>query len=370
MSGKLGMRGQVATPALILDLDAMDRNIATMLRRAETMGVTVRPHAKSHKCAEIARRLKAAGAIGACCATIGEAEALAAGGIDGLLITSPMSTPDLIARVERMLRRGADLMLVVDDPANIAPLADLARAAGRTLPLIVGLDVGVSRTGCRTIEGAAALAQMIAAVPSLRFAGVQAYWGNLQQVMPFAERESRVAVQAERLRQLIEALRRVGLAPGIVTGAGTGTYAIDGTLGLFTELQPGSFLFLDSCYGAIPLGRDGNPFESSLFVAASVISANDADRAIVDAGWKAFATDSGLPKPMRGAPQGATYRYMGDEHGAIENLDEPLSIGDRVELQVSHCDPTVNLHSAFMVVQGDAVTDVWPVVARGYGGNT
>jgi D-serine deaminase-like pyridoxal phosphate-dependent protein len=368
MSAGLGERGAVATPALVLDLEAMERNIATMMRRAQEMGVSIRPHAKSHKCAEIARRLRKAGAVGACCATIGEAEALAAAGIEGLLITSPMSTPTLIERVERLVLRGADLMLVVDSPSTLAPLAAVASAAGRQLPLIVELDVGVGRTGCRSVEAAVELARLIASTAGLAFAGVQAYWGNLQQVMPFEEREQRVAVQADRLRTLIEALRGAGVAPGIVTGSGTGTHAIDGRLGLFTELQPGSFLFLDSCYGAVPLGRDGNPFEASLFVAASVISANDPDRAIVDAGWKAFATDSGLPRPMRGAPQGATYRYMGDEHGAVEGLGEaPLAIGDRVELQVSHCDPTVNLHRHFVVVRGDRVVDHWTILARGYG---
>lgn len=360
-------RASVSTPALILDLDALDRNIATMAARAAAMGVGLRPHAKSHKSIEIARRLMGAGALGACCATIGEAEALATGGIRGLLITSPMSTPELAGRIARLLLRGADLSLVADHPAMLAPLAAAARAAGCSLPVLVELDVGVGRTGCRTIEAAVQLARAIADEPVLTFAGVQGYWGNLQQIMPFAEREARVAAQASRLRSLVEALRSAGLPPTIVTGSGTGTHAIDGRLGLFTELQPGSFLFLDSCYGPLPLGPDGNPFEASLFVAASVISANDGDRAIVDAGWKAFATDSGLPKPMRGAPQGSTYRYMGDEHGAVEGLgDAPLSVGDRVELQVSHCDPTVNLHSAFTIVRGDSVVDIWPILARGY----
>src|SRR5262249_25579557 len=159
-------------------------------------------------------------------------------------------------------------------------------SAGHVLPMLVELDVGVGRTGCRSIEAAVGLVRAIAAEPALRYAGVQGYWGNLQQVMPLAEREARVAGQGARLRGLGESLRDAGLAPAIVTGSGTGTHAIDGRLGLFTELQPGSYLFLDSCYGPLPLGPDGNPFEAALFVAASVISANDGDRAIVDAGWK------------------------------------------------------------------------------------
>lgn len=361
-------RAAVPTPSLVLDVDALDRNIARMAERARRLGVALRPHVKSHKSLAIARRLAEAGAIGACCATIEEAEALAAGGVGGLLITSPMSTAPLVDRVQRLLRNGADLMLVVDDPRNVEPLAALVQAGGDPLRLIVELDVGVGRTGCVDARSVVALAQRIAGVPALRFAGIQAYWGNLQQVMPFAERERRVHVQADRLRALIADLAAAGLPPGIVTGGGTGTYAIDGALGLHTELQPGSFMFLDSCYGAIPLEPDGNPFEPSLFVAASVVSANTPERAIVNAGYKAFATDSGLPKVARGAPPQATYRYMGDEHGAVDCPDAPgPKVGDIVEFLTSHCDPTVNLHAQYQVVRGDRVVDVWPIVARGYG---
>lgn len=360
-------RAAVPTPSLVLDVDALDRNIARMAERAGRMGVHLRPHVKSHKCLAIARRLAQAGAVGACCATIEEAEVLAAEGIEGLLITSPMSTEPLIKRVLHLLDRGADLMLVVDHAQTVKRLADLPHRES-PLKLIVEFDVGVGRTGCPDARSVVALAHQIAGLPSMRFAGVQSYWGNLQQVMPFAERERRVQVQAERLRTLIADLAAAGLPPKIVTGSGTGTHAIDGALGLFTELQPGSFLFLDSCYGEIPLGPDGNPFEPSLFVAASVVSANMPGRAIVNAGLKAFATDSGLPKVARGAPPHSTYRFMGDEHGAVDWQDaEGPHVGDTLELLTSHCDPTVNLHARYQVVRGDRVVDVWPIVARGYG---
>lgn len=361
-------RRDVPTPSLVLDIDALDRNIAVMAQRAAAFGVSLRPHAKSHKCVEIARRLAAAGAAGACCATIAEAEGLAAGGIGGLLITSPMATHALVARVRRLLERAADLSLVVDNPETVALLSEAAGDAGQTLPVLVELDVGVGRTGCLDAAAGVQLARRIAGDRHLSFAGVQAYWGNLQQVMPFEERERRVAVQASRLGAFIDALAAAGLPPPIVTGSGTGTHAIDGALGLFTELQPGSFLFLDSCYGAIPLAADGNPFEPSLFVAASVVSANAPGRAIVNAGFKALATDSGRPVPMRGAPQGATYSFMGDEHGAIDHGGgDALAVGDTIELLTSHCDPTVNLHAHYHAVRGDRVVDVWPIGARGYG---
>jgi 3-hydroxy-D-aspartate aldolase len=360
-------RDQVRTPALILDLDALERNIATMAARARTLGVALRPHAKSHKCVEIARRLAAAGALGPGCATIGEAEAMAAGGIGGILVTSPMATAHMLERVRRLLLRGADLTLVADDPRNVDALAVIAAGAARPLPILVELDVGVGRTGCLEIADAVALAQRIAGDPSLRFTGIQAYWGNLQQVTPLEERERRVAAQVERTRSLIAALTAAGLKPGIVSGSGTGTHWIDGRSGIFTELQPGSFLFLDSCYITVAMSADGNPFVPALFVAASVVSANRPDRVIVNAGWKAFATDSGKPVPMRGAPAGAPYRYMGDEHGAVEFENGPAPpLGAVIELLTSHCDPTVNLHARYQVVRGDELVDEWPIPARGY----
>jgi 3-hydroxy-D-aspartate aldolase len=360
-------RDDLPTPALVLDLEILDRNIATMAAHAAEARVALRPHAKSHKCVEIARRLAAAGALGPACATVAEAEAMAAGGIAGILVTSPLATADALDRLRRLLLRGADPLLVVDDPANVAALAELARAARRTLALVVELAVGVGRTGCPEPEDAVALAKLVAAEPGLRFAGVQAYWGNLQQVMPLAERQERVAAQAARLRRLIEALRAAELRPGIVTGGGTGTSFLDPALGLFTEIQPGSFLFLDSCYGAIPLRGNGNPFEPSLFVAAGVVTANHPGRVVVNAGYKALATDSGRPVPLRGAPPGSTFRFMGDEHGAVEFASgPPPRLGAVVELLTPHCDPTVNLHARYQVARGEEIVDAWPIAARGY----
>ncbi|MFO1070910.1 MAG: alanine racemase [Geminicoccaceae bacterium] len=360
-------RDQLATPALVLDLDAMDRNIATMAAHARESGVALRPHAKSHKCVEIARRLAAAGALGPACATIAEAEAMAAGGIAGILITSPMTTPDMLDRLRRLLLRGADPKVVADNLANVAQLAEVAAGVDRVLRVVVELDVGVGRTGCREPEDGLALARAIAASSSLRFVGVQAYWGHLQQVMPLSERQARADAQAERLKRLIGLLNGVGLPPEIVTGGGTGTSFIDPGLKLFTEIQPGSFLFLDSCYGSVPLRGNENPFVPSLFVAASVVSANHPGRVVVNAGFKAFATDSGKPVPLRGAPAGSTYRFMGDEHGAVEfESGTAPALGATIELLTSHCDPTVNLHARYQVVRGDAVIDTWPIAARGY----
>jgi D-serine deaminase-like pyridoxal phosphate-dependent protein len=360
-------RDQTRTPALILDRDALDRNIATMAAFARASAIALRPHAKAHKSPAIARRLADAGALGSSCATIDEAEALAAEDIAGLLITSPMAASHMLTRLSRLLARGANVMVVTDSHRNVAELATLAGKERKPLPVIVEVDVGVGRTGCLEVADAVSLAKDIAKQPTLRFAGVQGYWGNLQQIMPFDERKRRVAAQADKVQKLINALRAEGIAPAIVTGGGTGTHWLDAAHDIFTELQPGSYLFLDSCYGGIPVTPDGNPFEPSLFVAASVVSANRPGRVIVNSGFKAFATDSGTPKPLRGAPANSSYRFMGDEHGAIdfEGSAKP-AVGATIELLTSHCDPTVNLYATFLVARGDEIVDEWPIVARGY----
>jgi len=362
-------RSQVRTPALLLDLDALEANISAMATRARVLGVALRPHAKSHKCIEIARRLCTAGAVGASCATPAEAEVLAAGGIPGILITSPMLTADALARIRRLLVRGGDLMLVVDHPDQVGQLAGMAIQVERRLPVLVDFDVGHGRTGCLEVSDALAVAKRIAQCSSLRFVGVQAYWGNLQHIASFEERKHRVEPQAQRLAHLIAALTEEGLRPEIVTGGGTGTHWIDGQTGLFTELQPGSFLFLDSGYAAIELSPEPepNPFRSSLFVAAAVVSANRSNRVIINAGFKAFATDSGRPVPLRGAPADATYRFMGDEHGAIEFTTGPgPALGSIIELLTSRSDTTANLYAQYHVVRGGAIIDEWVIAARGY----
>ena len=360
-------RSRVKTPALLLDLDALEHNIATMATRAHTAGVALRPHAKSHKCIEVARLLCRAGALGASCATAEEAESMAAAGIPGVLITSPISTVHALERVHRVLLRGGDLMLLADHPDQVRQYAAMATQLAQPLPVLIELDVGVGRTGCLEIPEALALAKSIAKCPSLRFAGVQAYWGHLQQVQSFTDRRRRVEEQAQRLASLIAALTENDLKPEIVTGGGTGTHWIDGQTGLFTELQPGSYIFLDSCYAPLEMSPEPHPFRPALFVAAGVISANRPDRVIVNAGFKALATDSGKPLPVRGAPANATYRFFGDEHGAIEfTSGSPPPLGSIVELLTSHCDPTVNLHSRYQVVRGEAIVDEWAITARGY----
>jgi 3-hydroxy-D-aspartate aldolase len=358
-------RSDVPTPALLVDIDILDRNIAVMRDGAAALGLNLRPHAKAHKCVEIAQRIMAAGAIGISCATVGEAEAMALGGIGGILVTAPLTSSDAIERLRRLLLRGADIAVVADHAASVTQLAAVAAAAGRRLDVLVDVDVGMGRTGCPDIAAAATLGRQIATAPALAYAGIQGYWGNLQQVSPFAERSRLIGLQADRLRAVIAQLTSAGLAPAVVTGGGTGSHRIDAATGLFTEIQPGSYLFMDSCYGAISISETDNPFTPSLFVAATVVSANRPGRVVVNAGWKAIAADSGKPVALRGGPPGAEFRFMGDEHGALDfEGGGGAALGSTIEFLTSHCDPTVNLYGAFHVVRGDEVVDIWPIRAR------
>jgi D-serine deaminase-like pyridoxal phosphate-dependent protein len=307
----------------------------------------------------------AAGAIGACCATIGEAEAMAAGGVGGILVTAPLVSADAIRRLRQLLLRGADIAVVAEDSAFVSQLSALAAASERTLGVVVDVDVGMGRTGCVEIADVVELARHITDAPALHYSGIQAYWGRFQQVSPFSERSRLIAAQADRVRAVIAALTSAGLPPAIVTGGGTGSHRIDATMGLFTEFQPGSYLFMDSCYGAISITENDNPFVPSLFVAATVVSTNKPGRVVVNAGWKALAADSGKPVALRGAPAGASFRFMGDEHGALDfEGGAGPALGSTIEFLTSHCDPTVNLYRALHVVRGDEVIDIWPIAAH------
>ncbi len=367
--GRQGSRRSLNTPVLVLDVEALDRNIATMAALAEAKGVALRPHAKTHKSVDIARRQVAAGAVGLCCAKLGEAETLAEGGIEGLHITSPVVSPGAIARLVALNGRMERLSVVVDHPANVAALAQAA-SPERPLTVIIDIDPGIKRTGVASAEAAVALAQAIGATPSLDYAGVQFYCGREQHIEDFAERRTAVRDRTEYLSSVIHALSEAGFAPGVVTGSGTGTHRIDVELGVFTELQVGSYVFMDDQYRACDLagqGADSPPYEASLFVDSRVVSASAHGLVTVDAGFKSFATEGHPPTAGEGAPEGARYMFMGDEHGALvaRGIETALTVSDRVVLGVPHCDPTVDLYDSYHVVEGDTLVGIWPVSARG-----
>ena len=366
--GEAGSRARLQTPALLLDLDRLERNIAAMAAHMRAAGQALRPHAKTHKCVEIARRQLAAGAVGICCATLGEAEVMVEGGISGVLVTSPVVGPAKIDRLVRLNERAQGLMVVVDDPGNVRAIADAVRASDKDLRVLVDIDVGTRRTGVPSAQMAVALAREIAGSGSLEFGGIQGYAGFLQHIPDHAERArgaERVSAQMEQVRA---ALVEAGLPLPLVTGGGTGTHDIDHRLGVFGELQAGSYIVMDVDYDRIDLRGAGGPvFENALFVRATVVSANQEEFVVTDAGLKAFATDGPAPRLAAGAPEGASYGFAGDEHGRVflPAGGPRLAVGDAVECVVPHCDPTVNLYDHYHVVRGDTLVDIWRVDARG-----
>jgi len=366
--GQQGSRRSLNTPALVLDLEMLDRNIAEMASFARAHKVNLRPHSKTHKSADIAKRQIAAGALGVCCAKLGEAEALAEGGVESLHITSPVVTPQAIARLVGLNGKAKDVMVVVDHPANVDALAAAAEKAGKTLTVVVDIDPGIHRTGVATPDGVVELVKKVVGLKPLKYAGVQFYCGSHQHILSFKEREEKIAERTEYLKGILARLDAAGLKPGIITGSGTGTHYIDAKLGVFTELQVGSYVFMDHDYNVCDLrGADKPTFEQALQIDARVVSANTAGMVTVDAGLKAMATEKGPPMILKGAVEGATTRFMGDEHLAViapEGKAAPAH-GEQVILTPPHCDPTVNLYESYHVVKGDTLVDIWPVTARG-----
>ncbi len=366
--GQQGSRRSLNSPALVLDLEMLDRNIAEMANFAKAHNVKLRPHSKTHKSADIARRQMEAGALGVCCAKLGEAEALGEAGIQSLHITSPVVTPQAIQRLVELNAKVSDLMLVVDHPANAEALAAAAAKAGKPLTVIVDIDPGIHRTGTASPEATVELVQKIANFRSLAYAGVQFYCGSHQHIVDFKERTAQIKERTEYLQGILAKLEEAGLKPGIVTGSGTGTHYIDAKLGVFTELQVGSYVFMDHDYNVCDLrGLDKPTFEQALQIDSRVVSANTPGMVTVDAGLKAMATEKGPPMILKGAVEGATTRFMGDEHLAViaPKGQEAPKLGELVVLTPPHCDPTVNLYESFHVVKGDTLVEIWPVTARG-----
>ena len=288
---------ELSTPALLLDLDAFEANLRTMSDAVANAGRKLRPHVKAHKSTEIARRQLAAGAVGLCCATVREAEVMAAAGLDGILVTTPVVAPTMIGRLVAARQRVADLAVVADCEAGVDALAALA-SADRPLGVLVDIDMGQSRTGVTDIDAAVRVARRISGQPGLHFRGVQAYYGHLQHVPTLAERLEKLRERWARLASFLDALRAAGLPAEIVSGGGTGTHHLDLAEGPFTEIQAGSYLFMDKQYGAVELAPSGPPFRTALTIATRVVSTVQPDRVIVDAGLKAMATDAG-PCPGR-----------------------------------------------------------------------
>jgi D-serine deaminase-like pyridoxal phosphate-dependent protein len=383
------------TPAMLVDLPAAERNIERMLRPFRGTPVRVRPHLKTVKSPEFARRMLAAGAAGVCVAKLAEAEVMAAAGIDDILITTELAGAPKLERLVRLLRRQPRVRLVVDSVEGAEALQQALGAAGLAAEVLLDVDVGQRRCGVLPGEPALALAARIAALPALRLVGVQGYEGHLQQLAT-GERERRCREALALLAECADALRAAGHAIGIVTTAGTGTAAIALGCAGITEVQPGSFVFMDTSYrralgGETRSSRRVSPnveeyrvqsagtnsghevpgaeFEPALSILSTVISRPRPGEAVIDAGLKSLSTDSGFAEP-KDRP-GMSYRPAGDEHGILAwspgapGADPEPRVGDRVELLPSHIDTTVNLHDVYHVMSGGRLVAAWPVSARG-----
>ncbi len=366
--GQPGSRARIDTPALVLDLDAFEANLQTVMARVRAQGLALRPHAKTHKCATIARRLAAAGAVGHCVAKLSEAEALSACGITGLLVSS--ATPDA-AKLERLAAlagRSPGLMAAVETPDQVDHLAAALDRAGHRLDLLIDVDVGTHRFGLRTPQEAVAVAGRIATHGCLRLRGVQGYAGHIQAIPGYAERRAASHACLALLGQVRDALIEAGHPCPIVSGGGTGSHDFDHEAGVLTELQLGSFIFNDVIYDSIELAPDGaKPLRCALWVQTKVVSSQHPGFATTDAGFKSFATDGPAPTIQAGAPAGARYDRFGDEFGKVVLADptQQLPLGTLLECVVPHCDPTVNLFDQYHCVRGDRLVEIWPIEARG-----
>jgi D-serine deaminase-like pyridoxal phosphate-dependent protein len=352
----------IDTPALVIDLDAMDRNLARMAAFTRGAGVRLRPHAKMHKSAELARLQISAGAAGVCVQKTSEAEALARGGVDDIYVSNEVIAPAKLARVAALAKilagRGGRLAVAVDGAAGVTRLAEAVQAARVQVDVFVEIDVGQGRCGVppadRDPGAAIELARQVVRSPGLRLAGLQAYNGKAQHVRSVEARRAAVAATVASARATRQALEAAGLPCPLVTGAGTGTYAFEGASGVYGELQAGSYLFMDRDYADNEVDPAHPRFEHALFVKSQVMSVG-ARHAVVDAGHKSHAVDSGMPRVHDPAGRRAyAFENGGDEHGILRPFEgTPLpDLGETIWLIPGHCDPTVNLHDRYVGIRG------------------
>jgi D-threonine aldolase len=355
---------QVDTPALLVDLDALEGNIARMAERVKGGGVRLRPHAKSHKCAQIARVQIAAGAVGVCSQKVSEAEALVAGGVADVLVTNEIVGKQKVERLARLARE-AKVGVLADDAGNVADLDAAARAGHVRLDVLIEIDVGAHRCGIEPGSPALALARDIAGCRNLRFAGLHAYHGAAQHLRSAPERRAAIAAAAEKAQLTKALIEREGLACETITGAGTGTFLLERASRVFNEIQPGSYVFMDADYNRNAWEEGWPRFEQSLFVLTTVMSTPAAGRAVVDAGLKASSVDSGMP--LVHERPGVEYMKASDEHGVlgIAAGAKAPKLGEKLLLVPGHCDPTVNLYDWLVCLRKGRVEALWPVSARG-----
>ena len=358
----------IQTPCLVLDLDALERNVRKMGEYAREHGMRHRVHGKMHKSVDVALlQMEMGGACGVCCQKVSEAEVFARGGIRDVLVSNQVRDPAKIDRLARIPLLGARAICCVDDEANVADLSAAAQKHGTEIECLVEIDCGAGRCGVSETADVVRIAKAIDAAPGLRFAGLQAYQGAMQHMDDYEARRAKIEVAVGQVRDAVEALRAEGLECDIVGGGGTGSYYFEAASGVYNELQCGSYAFMDADYGRI-LDKDGKridqgEWENALFILTSVMSHAKADKAIVDAGLKAQSVDSGLPFVY--GRDDVEYVKCSDEHGVVADPEGVLEVNEKLRLVPGHCDPTCNVHDWYVGVRGGRVETVWPVSARG-----
>ncbi|TCP44284.1 3-hydroxy-D-aspartate aldolase BhcC [Rhodovulum marinum] len=358
----------IQTPCLVLDLDALERNIKKMGDWCKEHGMRHRVHGKMHKSVDVALlQERLGGSCGVCCQKVSEAEVFARGGIKDVLVSNQVRDPAKIDRLARIPKLGARTICCVDDVANVADLSAAAQKHGTEIECLVEIDCGAGRCGVTTTEDVVKIAKAIDAAPGLKFAGIQAYQGAMQHMDLYEDRKAKIDIAVAMVRDAVEGLKAEGLDCDIVGGGGTGSYYFEGNSGVYNELQCGSYAFMDADYGRI-LDKDGKridqgEWENALFLLTSVMSHAKADKAICDAGLKAQSVDSGLPVIY--GRDDVEYVKCSDEHGVISDPKGVLKVGDKLKLVPGHCDPTCNVHDWYVGVRAGKVEVVWPVSARG-----
>ncbi|MDA7560817.1 DSD1 family PLP-dependent enzyme [Alphaproteobacteria bacterium] len=358
----------IQTPCLVLDLDALERNIIKMGQFAKDKNMRHRVHGKMHKSVDVALlQEKLGGSCGVCCQKVSEAEAFVRGGIKDVLVSNQVRDPAKIDRLARLPKLGARAICCVDDLANIADLSAAAVKHGTQIECLVEIDCGAGRCGVQSTEDVVAIATAIDAAEGLKFAGLQAYQGAMQHLDDYQDRKAKIEIAVAMVAEAVAALKSVGLECDIVGGGGTGSYYFEGESGVYNELQCGSYAFMDADYGRI-LDRDGKridqgEWQNALFLLTSVMSHAKADKAICDAGLKAQSVDSGLPVIF--GRTDVEYVKCSDEHGVIADPDGVLKVGDKLKLVPGHCDPTCNVHDWYVGVRNGKVEALWPITARG-----
>ncbi len=365
----IGMdEADIQTPCLVVDLDAMERNIKKMGAFAKEMGVRHRSHGKMHKSVDVQlAQQELGGACGVCCQKVSEAEAFARGGIKDVLVSNQVRDPAKIDRLARIPKLGARTICCVDDITNVPDLSDAATKHGTEIECLVEIDCGAGRCGVTTTAEVIAIAKAIDSAPGLKFTGIQAYQGAMQHMDSYEDRKAKIDIAVAMVKDAVDGLKAEGLECDIVGGGGTGSYYFEGNSGVYNELQCGSYAFMDADYGRI-LDKEGNridqgEWENALFILTSVMSHAKADKAICDAGLKAQSVDSGLPFIF--GRKDVEYVKCSDEHGVIADPDGVLKVNEKLKLVPGHCDPTCNVHDWYIGVRDGKVETVWPVTARG-----